>query len=371
MKILFACGGTAGHINPALATANYIRSRYPDTQVLFIGSPKGMEARLVPEAGYDFAPVELKGIQRRLSWHNFCYNLSSMELLCTCWGKIRRILRQFQPDVVVGTGGYVSGPVLRQAARMGFKTVTHESNAYPGMTTRLIAKTADKVLLAVPEAAAHLECRREPIVTGSPVREEILFADRAAAREKLGVGDRVCILSFGGSLGAERINRAMAEVVAHFAPTGRTHHIHATGAYGTELFPECLRELGADITGDPHMDIREYIRDMADCLAAADLVICRAGASTVSELTALGVPAIMVPSPYVTNNHQEKNARALETHGGVEVLLEQDSSGQALFQTAAGILRDDARREAMASAMAELGIRDAAQRIYETVQELL
>ena len=185
MKILFACGGTAGHINPALATANYIRSRYPDTQVLFIGSPKGMEARLVPEAGYDFAPVELKGIQRRLSWHNFCYNLSSMELLCTCWGKIRRILRQFQPDVVVGTGGYVSGPVLRQAARMGFRTVTHESNAYPGMTTRLIAKTADKVLLAVPEAAAHLECRREPIVTGSPVREEILFADRAAAREKL------------------------------------------------------------------------------------------------------------------------------------------------------------------------------------------
>ena len=112
MKILFACGGTAGHINPALATANYIRSRYPDTQVLFIGSPKGMEARLVPEAGYDFAPVELKGIQRRLSWHNFCYNLSSIELLCTCWGKIRRVLREFQPDVVVGTGGYVSGPVL-------------------------------------------------------------------------------------------------------------------------------------------------------------------------------------------------------------------------------------------------------------------
>ena len=174
MKILFACGGTAGHINPALATANYIRSRYPDTQVLFIGSPKGMEARLVPEAGYDFAPVELKGIQRRLSWRNFCYNLSSMELLCTCWGKIRRILQQFQPDVVVGTGGYVSGPVLRKAAQMGFRTVTHESNAYPGVTTRLIAKTADKVLLAVPEAVpsgvppgAH--CHRQPGAGGDPL----------------------------------------------------------------------------------------------------------------------------------------------------------------------------------------------------------
>ena len=264
MKLLFACGGTAGHINPALAVANYITARYPDTEVLFIGSPKGMEARLVAEAGYPFAPVEIKGIQRRLSWHNVKYNLSALELLATCWGKIRRVFREFEPDVVIGTGGYVSGPVLRLAAKMGIPTVTHESNAYPGVTTRLVAGTADKVLLAVPEAAAHLKCRHEPIVTGSPVREEILFADRAAARQKLGVGDRVCILSFGGSLGAERINRAMAEVVAHFAPTGRTHHIHATGSYGTELFPACLAALGAEVAGDPHIDIREYISDMAD-----------------------------------------------------------------------------------------------------------
>ena len=263
MKILFACGGTAGHINPALATANYIRSRYPDTQVLFIGSPKGMEARLVPEAGYDFAPVELKGIQRRLSCAISATTSPRWSCSAPVWADPPH------PSAVPARCGggnrrLCSGPVLRKAAQMGFRTVTHESNAYPGVTTRLIAKTADKVLLAVSEAAAHLECRQKPIVTGSPVREEILFADRAAAREKLGVGDRVCILSFGGSLGAERINRAIAEVVAYFAPTGRTHHIHATGAYGTELFPECLRELGADITGDPHMDIREYIRDMAD-----------------------------------------------------------------------------------------------------------
>ena len=340
MKILFACGGTAGHINPALATANYLRSRYPDTQVLFIGSPKGMEARLVPEAGYDFAPVELKGIQRRLSWHNFCYNLSSMELLCTCWGKIRRILRQFQPDVVVGTGGYVSGPVLRQAARMGFKTVTHESNAYPGMTTRLIAKTADKVLLAVPEAAAHLECRREPIV------------------------------SFGGSLGAERINRAMAEVVAHFAPTGRTHHIHATGAYGTELFPECLRELGADITGDPHMDIREYIRDMADCLAAADLVICRSGAMTLTELEAAGRASILIPSPNVAENHQYHNAMVLAEHGAAVVIEEKDLTGERLCQTIEELLSDPARLTELGKKAASLARLDANERISREILEL-
>ena len=370
MKILFACGGTAGHINPALATANYIRSRYPDTQVLFIGSPKGMEARLVPEAGYDFAPVELKGIQRRLSWHNFCYNLSSMELLCTCWGKIRRILRQFQPDVVVGTGGYVSGPVLRQAARMGFRTVTH---AYPGMTTRLIARTADKVLLAVPEAAAHLECRREPIVTGSPVREEILFADRAAAREKLGVGDRVCILSFGGSLGAERINRAMAEVVAHFAPTGRTHHIHATGAYGTELFPECLRELGADIktVNRTTVDVDcSHIRNRQVPYEAADLVICRSGAMTLTELEAAGRASILIPSPNVAENHQYHNAMVLAEHGAAVVIEEKDLTGERLCQTIEELLSDPARLTELGKKAASLARLDANERISREILEL-
>ena len=280
------------------------------------------------------------------------------------------IMRQFQPDVVVGTGGYVSGPVLRQAARMGFRTVTHESNAYPGMTTRLIAKTADKVLLAVPEAAAHLECRREPIVTGSPVREEILFADRAAAREKLGVGDRVCILSFGGSLGAERINRAMAEVVAHFAPTGRTHHIHATGAYGTELFPECLRELGADITGDPHMDIREYIRDMADCLAAADLVICRSGAMTLTELEAAGRASILIPSPNVAENHQYHNAMVLAEHGAAVVIEEKDLTGERLCQTIEELLSDPAHLTELGKKAASLARLDANERISREILEL-
>ena len=243
---MFAGGGTAGHINPALAIAGYLREKEPDTAIVYVGNKGGMEERLVPAAGFEFRTVHISGFQRKLTLKNIQRNLQTLGRIVTSSQEAKKIIRDFKPDICVGTGGYVSGPVLRQAARMGFRTVTHESNAYPGMTTRLIAKTADKVLLAVPEAAAHLECRREPIVTGSPVREEILFADRAAAREKLGVGDRVCILSFGGSLGAERINRAMAEVVAHFAPTGRTHHIHATGAYGTELFPECLRELGAE-----------------------------------------------------------------------------------------------------------------------------
>ena len=210
------------------------------------------------------------------------------------------------------------------------------------------------------------------VVTGTPVREDFFTLTKEAAKEKLGVNDgRPLIVSFWGSLGASGMNAQMADMLALEAGKEPFHHIHGAGKSGYAAVLKALAEKGVDLKDHPSLQVREYIYDMAPVMRAADLVICRAGASTVSELTALGVPAIMVPSPYVTNNHQEKNARALETHGGVEVLLEQDSSGQALFQTAAGILRDDARREAMASAMAELGIRDAAQRIYETVQELL
>ena len=376
MKILFACGGTGGHINPAIAIASTLKAKQPDAQILFAGNPKGMEAKLVPQAGFDFAPITIKGFQRKLTWFNIKYNISSLFYLTTASARSKKLIEGFGPDLVVGTGGYVSGPILRKAAQMGIRTASHESNAFPGVTTKLLSRYVDEILLAVPEAKKYLDPNCKELVVGNPVRESIVYADREQARKKLGVGDKMCIVSFGGSQGAHRLNQAMADLIAWHTKeggpcTGKIHHIHATGKYGVEDFPQMLTERGAVFQENPNVDIREYINDMDDCLAAADLVICRAGASTVSELTALGVPAIMVPSPYVTNNHQEKNARALETHGGVEVLLEQDSSGQALFQTAAGILHDDVRREAMASAMAELGIRDAAQRIYETVQELL
>ena len=182
---------------------------------------------------------------------------------------------------------------------------------------------------------------------------------------------RPLLVSFWGSLGASGMNRQMADFLALEAAKEPFHHIHGAGKDGYPVLLKLLQEKGVDLADHPALQVREYIYDMPLVMAAADLVICRAGAATISEAAASGTPCIMIPSPNVTDNHQEKNARALETHGGVEVLLEQDSSGQALFQTAAGILRDDARREAMASAMAELGIRDAAQRIYETVQELL
>ena len=266
-------------------------------------------------------------------------------------------------------GGLIS-PYEQDKFFYADKTIRREFAAVIKNTEFRYSSADDSVFGLPAQAQAMLAIQQQK--DGFTYRDNRFTLTKEAAKEKLGVNDgRPLIVSFWGSLGASGMNAQMADMLALEAGKEPFHHIHGAGKSGYAAVLKALAEKGVDLKDHPSLQVREYIYDMAPVMRAADLVICRAGASTVSELTALGVPAIMVPSPYVTNNHQEKNARALETHGGVEVLLEQDSSGQALFQTAAGILRDDARREAMASAMAELGIRDAAQRIYETVQELL
>ena len=371
MNVIFTCGGTAGHVNPALALAGYMQERHPDLRVLFVGTPRGMERGLIEKAGYDFRSIEVSSFQRSLSPSGIAHNVKSLKNLALAGSRARAILRDFRPDLVVGTGGYASYPMVKYAAKEGIPTAVHESNMVPGLTTKMLEGYAGCIMVGFEECRQHYKHPEKIVVTGTPVRGDFFRQTKEQARQKLGLtDDRPLAVSFWGSLGARFMNEHMLDFFRLEARDGMPfHHIHAAGKGSWDTMRQTLE--AEQLTKTPGLDVREYIYDMADVMRAADLVICRAGASTVSELTALGVPAIMVPSPYVTNNHQEKNARALETHGGVEVLLEQDSSGQALFQTAAGILHDDARREAMASAMAELGIRDAAQRIYETVQELL
>ena len=371
MNVIFTCGGTAGHVNPALALAGYMQERHPDLRVLFVGTPRGMERGLIEKAGYDFRSIEVSSFQRSLSPSGIAHNVKSLKNLALAGSRARAILRDFRPDLVVGTGGYASYPMVKYAAKEGIPTAVHESNMVPGLTTKMLEGYAGCIMVGFEECRQHYKHPEKIVVTGTPVRGDFFRQTKEQARQKLGLtDDRPLAVSFWGSLGARFMNEHMLDFFRLEARDGMPfHHIHAAGKGSWDTMRQTLE--AEQLTKTPGLDVREYIYDMADVMRAADLVICRAGASTVSELTALGVPAIMVPSPYVTNNHQEKNARALETHGGVEVLLEQDSSGQALFQAVAGILHDSARREAMASAMAELGIRDAAQRIYETVQELL
>ncbi len=330
MKVLFACGGTAGHINPGLSIAAALGSRCPDIQIRFAGNPDGMEARLVPGAGFEFVPFRAMGIQRRLTPYNIYRNAKSVCLLLTAQARAKKVIRAFGPDLVVGTGGYVSGPILLTAAKMGIPTATHEQNAFPGVTTKLLAKQVDKVLLAVEKAKEYLpkEAAGKCIVTGNPVRPEILTERREEARRKCGVPE---------------VNEAVADVMAWHIKEGKLHHIHATGQYGVELLPRLLQERKVPYSDNPCLDIREYIDDMPACLAAADLVICRAGASTLSELAAAGRASILIPSPNVAENHQYHNAMVLQNAGAAVVLQEKELTGEALVKLVKELTQDPAR----------------------------
>lgn len=370
-RVIFTCGGTAGHVNPAIALAQLMHERDPETRFLFVGAERGLEKDLVPKAGYDFRTVHISSFHRSLKPRELRHNVISVVNLMRAPREARAILRQFPPDVVIGTGGYASFPMVKAAAKAGIPTAVHESNMVPGLTTEMLEPFASRILVGFEACREHYRHPEKVIVTGTPVRQDFFRLTKAEAKRQLGVDDgRPLLVSFWGSLGASGMNRQMADFLALEAAKEPFHHIHGAGKDGYPVLLDLLREKGVDLKGHPALQVREYIYDMAVVMRAADLVLCRAGASTISELTALGVPALMVPSPYVTNNHQEKNARALERAGGAEVLLEQDSSGQALFQAACGILHDQGRRAEMEQAMSALGIRDATERIYQTVLEI-
>lgn len=373
MKILFACGGTAGHINPALSVADSLCSRYPGTEVLFAGNPGGMEAKLIPKAGYPFVPIEIAGIQRKLTGENIRRNIRALYLLARSGPRAAKIIRDFEPDIVMGTGGYVSGPVVRKAHQMGIKTITHEQNAFPGVTTKLLAQDVDRLLLAMAGAEKHLHLK-DPgkiKVTGNPVREAIFAADRELSRMRLGVEDRICILSFGGSLGARKINEAIADVMCWHQNSGRIHHIHATGSYDYQDFLEMLKRKQVSLENRPHLDVREYIDNMPTCLAAADLVICRAGAITLSELQCAGRASILIPSPNVAENHQYHNAMELVEHHAAEILEEKDLTGASLIKTLKRLTEDKSRLAALGQAAYGMAIKDANARIVKEILSLV
>ena len=370
-RVIFTCGGTAGHVNPAIALAQLMHEKDTNTKFLFVGAERGLEKDLVPKAGYDFRTVHISSFHRSLKPAEIRHNLVSLYNLTRAPREAKAILREFRPDVVIGTGGYASYPMVKAAAKAGIPTAVHESNMVPGLTTEMLEPYANRVMVGFESCRRHYKHPDKVAVTGTPVRGDFFDLTKEQAKQKLGVDDgRPLIVSFWGSLGASGMNRQMADFLALEAAKEPFHHIHAAGKGGYPVVLELLREKGVDLAQHASLQVREYIYDMAQVMRAADLVICRAGASTISELTALGVPALIVPSPYVTNNHQEKNARVLEAAGGAVVLLEKDSSGQALFQTACGILHDEKRRAQMETAMASLGIRDATERIYRTVLEL-
>ena len=371
MNVIFTCGGTAGHVNPALALAGYMKEKNPDTGVLFVGTPRGIERRLVEQAGYDFRAVEVSGFLRSFKPSALAHNVKTVGHLVMAAPRANAILRDFRPDLVVGTGGYASYPIVKAAAKAGIPTAVHESNMVPGLTTKMLEKYARCIMVGFEECRAHYQHPEKIVVTGTPVRGDFFALSRDEARKKLGItDDRPLLVSFWGSMGASTMNEKMLDFFACEQKAGQPfRHIHGVGSSGWETMRAALS--GRGLTGQPGLDIREYIDDMATVMAAADLVMCRAGASTVSELTALGKPALIVPSPYVTNHYQEKNAAILARRGGACVVAEESCDGTGLYQTALKILQDNKKLSQMGKAMAELGIRDATERLYQAVTGLL
>ena len=370
MKILFTCGGTAGHINPAIALARLFQSRHQDCKVLFAGADNGMERTLVPHEGYELRTVHVSTIHRGWKWKDVKHNIHTVVTLPLARRQARSILDEFQPDLVVGTGGYASYPVVKEAARRGIPTAVHESNAVPGLTTKLLSKVVDRVMVGFEDSRQHYPHPERVVVTGTPVRRDFFDHTRKEARQLLGLSDeRPLVLSYWGSLGADVMNRYMADFLQAEAAEGFPfHHIHGAGRNYASL-TAALRERWVDLSSGA--EVREYIYDMPQVMACADLVVCRAGASTISELTAIAKPCVLVPSPNVTNNHQEKNARVLERHGAAVVLLEPEIDGAALYRTVKELLADPGKRSAMAHALTELSVTDAAEEIYQTLMELL
>ena len=372
MRVLIAAGGTAGHINPALAIAGAIKKADPSAEIHFAGRKEGMEYRLVTQAGYPFHHIEITGFQRRLSLNNIKRNIITLWNLALSGPKARAMMKEVQPDLVIGCGGYVSGPVVRCAAKKGIKTAIHEQNAFPGVTNKLLAPDVDIVFAAVPAAVEKLGAPEKTQVVGNPVRPEVFekAGERDAIRAQLGAGDRTVILSFGGSLGARRVNEVVADLCAWEQKEHKpVLHIHATGQYGVELFQNLEKEKG--FAPGESLVVKEYINNMPELLAAADLVISRAGALTLAELEAVGRASILIPSPNVAENHQYYNALELQNAGAAIVIEEKDLTGVKLIETVHALLAEPGKLTAMGTAAKTLGNPKSLELITAKLLELV
>ncbi len=328
MNVLIAAGGTAGHINPGLAIAQHIQSKHPHANISFIGRKQGMEFGLVTKAGYNFIHMEVTGFQRRLTPENIKRNIITVKNLLLAAPKAKSILKQYKPDLVIGTGGYVAGPIVLQAAKMGIKTAIHEQNAFAGVTNKLLSKSVDYVFVATKQAAKYMAHPEKCIVCGNPVRDEIKAADRNTARSRLAVGDKTVLLSFGGSLGARNVNKAMQSLVLHNKDRDDIIHYHITGRYDEGNFEKFLNE--NNLNNPDKIKVFEYLYDIPQYMAAADVIISRRGALTIREIACMGKASILIPSPNVAENHQYHNAKVLSDMGAAILIEEKDLTETAI-----------------------------------------
>lgn len=365
LRILLTGGGTGGHVNPAIAIADTVKMNQPDAQIAFVGTRTGKENDLVHRAGYPLYYVESMGIRRSLSLSN----LKAIYLAVTSpySKKTTAILRDFDPDVVIGTGGYVCWPILKAASRFGIPTVVHESNCLPGLAVRRLQGCVDSILLNYPESKDLLKVPEKCAVVGNPLVGGFGNVDRSAARRSLGLGEgNRLVLCYAGSIGSSTVNMAVLQMLSSLA--GRypeTRFLLSTGARNYEEAEEMCRQL--HLLETSNVKIQPYIYDMPIQMAAADIVISRAGAMSLSELARMGKAAVIVPSPYVADNHQYRNAKALADKEAALLVQEKDFSAGALTEAVEDLLKNQSHREALSRNIRAFAVDDANRRIYEKI----
>ncbi len=358
MRVLVSGGGTAGHINPAIAIVKYILEKEPDSEILFVGREDGMEQRLVEREGFRMEYVEVEGLKRSLTLENF----RVLKKLLSARRKCKKIIRNFKPDLVVGTGGYVCVPLVMEANRQHIKTLIHEQNVIPGVAIKMLAAKTTVTAISFEDTKDLLPKGANCLLTGNPLRAGMLSADPAESRAALGIGDEPLVLMFGGSLGAEHMNEALVEMVKK-----GNINFHLIAGTGEKHYEGIMKELeGVDIP--KNVEIHPYLYQMDKMMAAADLVVCRAGAVTIGELNALGKASVLIPSPYVAHNHQEKNARVLEKKGAAKVLTEDRLSGDTLRSAILEVIEDEKTLTSMRKASASMGMTEACEKIYQAVR---
>ncbi len=367
MRVLMTGGGTGGHVNPAIAIADCIMENEPDSVIEFVGTSRGIENKLLAKTDYPLHHVEIRGLRRSLS----LANIKTAFYVLTAPGKAKKLIKSFKPDIVIGTGGYVCWPVLKAAQDMGIPTALHESNAFPGVAVRMLEKRADRIFLNFEEAKKYLKYPEKVMHTGNPLRGGFTDISKAKAREELGInGYKHFILSCGGSMGAERVNdMALAFMRDYVASHPEVYHLHACGSIELELCTRQFKEMGLDRF--ENIKLVEYIYDMPVQMAAADVVIARAGAMTLSELAMQSKPCVLIPSPHVTGNHQLKNAQAIADKGGALVYEEKDLTEAMFVSGVAGLLENEERRSAMSRAIGAFANTEAKKIIYQEIKRLV
>ena len=365
MRVVVSGGGTGGHIYPALAFMRYLEKQ-EDVEYLYIGTKRGLESKIVPQAGYAFKSIKIEGLKRSLSLEN----LKTAYYMVTSVIKARKILKEFKPDVVIGTGGYVCAPVLFAASLLKIPTIIHEQNSVAGVTNKFLAKWVNKIAICFDDVKKDFASYSDKVVlTGNPRGQEVVEIEKNPEYlASIGVETELpIVVIFGGSRGSERMNEVFVEALEKFADKNY-HVIMVTGEVHYDKIYNQITNLEKSL---PNVSVFPYIKDMPQLFQNVDLVVCRSGATTLTELTALGLASILIPSPYVTNNHQEANARSLVDQGAASMILEKELNAQTMLAEIDEILLDSHKKEAMAASAKKMGITDASVRLTSMIHEMM